>query len=268
METGKHRHNQLASNRGVTLLELLIATAIFAVVVAGIYSSFLSQKKIYHAQQQTTQIQQNIRAAMYMMEKQLRMAGYDPNGKGYGISDITNNSITFSHDDGSGTANTITYAMSGSDLQITLNANDPAILAENIYNSGASEGFAIAYAFDNDGDGVLDTVNGSVSGNIIWAIDTDNDNLLDLRLDTNNDGVIDANDDEDHDGSFVDGVTLNPQIPITAIRAVKVWLLAQADRPDVTYHENNIYVVGRRIITTDDKIRRRMMSCCVKCRNL
>lgn len=67
-------------NRGFTLTELLVALAISGVVMAGIYSSFYSQQKSYVAQEQVVSMQQNLRAAMYYMQREIRMAGCDPTG--------------------------------------------------------------------------------------------------------------------------------------------------------------------------------------------
>ena len=254
----------IKSSAGVTLVELLIAIAIFAVVVSGIWTNFLSQKRVYHAQQQTAMIQQNIRAAMFVMEKEFRMAGYDPSSKGYGITSIDGNTVAFTYDDNNGGASSRVYRLNGSDLETIIDgAADASLLAENIYNEGGKTGFTIAYAYDNNGDKRLDTVN----GNIIWAIDTDNDDELDLRLDTNNDGSIDQIDDTDFD-DVIDGVALDPKIPMSAIKAVKIWVLVQSDEPDPSYHEAETYVIGRNIIKTDDRIRRRMLSSIIKCRNL
>ena len=64
--------------KGFTLIELLIAVAISGLVAGSIYTVFRSQHDSYVAQEQIVEIQQNIRAAMYMMAREIRMAGYDP----------------------------------------------------------------------------------------------------------------------------------------------------------------------------------------------
>ena len=75
---------------GFTLVELLIAMVIFAVALTAIYTSYLTQQKTYLAQSQVTAMQQSLRAGMYHLERELRMAGYDPNrtaGAGFLIAD-------------------------------------------------------------------------------------------------------------------------------------------------------------------------------------
>lgn len=130
------------------------------------------------------------------------------------------------------------------------------VLADNI------EAIAFAYAFDNDGDGLLDR---TAANNIIWAIDSDNDNDLDFNLDANDDGFINLLDDEgsgpDPDGSsggnkVIDGGdwsglgNLGADVPLGAIQAIKVWILARADRPTKNYLNDHLeYVVGNRLMS-------------------
>jgi len=63
--------------RGITLIELLVALVICAIAIAGIYQIFIAQSKAYVVQDQVVEIQQNIRNAMEMIVRDLRMAGFD-----------------------------------------------------------------------------------------------------------------------------------------------------------------------------------------------
>jgi type IV pilus assembly protein PilW len=72
------RRGHLAGHEGFTLIELLVSMVIFAVALTAIYTSYLTQQKAYLAQRQVTVMQQNLRAGMYQLERELRMAGYDP----------------------------------------------------------------------------------------------------------------------------------------------------------------------------------------------
>jgi type IV pilus assembly protein PilW len=63
---------------GFTLVELMITMAISGIVIAAIYSAYISQQRTYLAQEQVAEMQQNIRAAMDIMTREIRMAGYDP----------------------------------------------------------------------------------------------------------------------------------------------------------------------------------------------
>lgn len=68
------------NNEGFTLIELLIATAITGVVLASVYSVFYSQHKSYVTQNQIAGMQQNLRAAIFFIEREVRTVGCNPNG--------------------------------------------------------------------------------------------------------------------------------------------------------------------------------------------
>ena len=67
-------------NLGFTLIELLIAMAITGIVSAGIFSAYHSQQNAQLSQKQAVEMQQNLRAALYIMTSDIRMAGYAPDG--------------------------------------------------------------------------------------------------------------------------------------------------------------------------------------------
>ena len=60
------------------MVELLVAMAIGLVVLSAMYSVFTIQNKTFSKQEQIVEMQQNTRAAMDMMSREIRMAGYDP----------------------------------------------------------------------------------------------------------------------------------------------------------------------------------------------
>jgi len=64
---------------GVTLLELMIAIAMASVLGMAMVSLNMSQSRVGNAQHNITEMQQNIRAAMFFMARDIRMAGYNPN---------------------------------------------------------------------------------------------------------------------------------------------------------------------------------------------
>jgi len=84
---------------GFTLVELLIAMTIGLIILAALSSTFLMQRKAYDVQEQIVEMVQNVRAAMDMMTREIRMAGYDPTGSaGSKIVSTTFNSINFTLD--------------------------------------------------------------------------------------------------------------------------------------------------------------------------
>jgi prepilin-type N-terminal cleavage/methylation domain-containing protein len=60
----------------VTLIELLVAMAISAILIAAIYRTFISQQKTYTVQEQVVDMQQNARVAINRMMREIRMAGF------------------------------------------------------------------------------------------------------------------------------------------------------------------------------------------------
>jgi prepilin-type N-terminal cleavage/methylation domain-containing protein len=60
----------------VTLIELLVAMAISAILIAAIYRTFISQQKTYTVQEQVVDMQQNVRVAINRMMREIRMAGF------------------------------------------------------------------------------------------------------------------------------------------------------------------------------------------------
>ena len=67
----------IKNQKGITLIELVVAFVIFAVVSAASYRLFVSQSRAYAVQDQVVEIQQNIRSGMEIMLRDVRMAGFD-----------------------------------------------------------------------------------------------------------------------------------------------------------------------------------------------
>ena len=146
------------SEQGFTLIELLIAMVIALVVLTSISSTFIIQRKTYDMQEQITEMQQNARAAIDMISREVRMAGYDPTDSG-GFS-LPYNSDTSTIDiyadiDGDGSVTTttgskdhITYSKATGEEIIRRFTNTGGVnqpFAENI------QSFTIAY-YDIDGN--------------------------------------------------------------------------------------------------------------------
>ena len=72
---------------GFTLVELLIALALGLVLLTSVSSAFISQRKTYDAQEQMTELIQGTRAAMEIITREVKLAGFDPQK---GISGHTN----------------------------------------------------------------------------------------------------------------------------------------------------------------------------------
>lgn len=68
------------SESGFTLVELLITMVISGIIMAGVYAAYTVNQKVYSEQQHVVYMQQNIRAALQMLGREIRMAGFDPTG--------------------------------------------------------------------------------------------------------------------------------------------------------------------------------------------
>ena len=63
---------------GFTLVELLIAMAISGIVLGAAVNTFLAQRWSYALQEHVTAMTQGTRAALEMVTREVRMAGYNP----------------------------------------------------------------------------------------------------------------------------------------------------------------------------------------------
>ena len=147
------------NTQGFTLVELLVGMVVSLLAMGAIYSTFLSQFKSYQVQGEVAAMQQNIRAAMFYMQREIRMAGCDPlNSGGIGIATANANKISFTEDvtgpttgsppdgDAGDSNESITYNLDDSDgdgVNDELDRNNQTV-AQNIdaldfvYLSGAS----------------------------------------------------------------------------------------------------------------------------------
>jgi type IV pilus assembly protein PilW len=78
---------------GFTLIELLIVIVISALLTGAIYATFMSQQKSYAIQTGVTDMQQNARAALTLMERDLRMAGFCVGDTGLAVQDYWGNNV-------------------------------------------------------------------------------------------------------------------------------------------------------------------------------
>lgn len=133
----------MGNEKGFTISELLVAMLIAVIVMAAAYSMYLSQQKSYETTESVSALQQNLRAAMYFIERDLRMAGYNPLRATSGAFTFTNissaNSVTFTMDTGTedgvlGTDETITYSFNSADntLLKQVGTGTAQVVADNI----------------------------------------------------------------------------------------------------------------------------------------
>jgi len=111
------------NENGFTLIEILIAMALAGLVMTGVYRVYFQQVAVNNTQTVVRDMQQNIRAAMYYMEREIRMAGLDPSGyAGGGVERAWTGEIRVSADSGGGTPgdpNDFFDGAIGADEQVT-----------------------------------------------------------------------------------------------------------------------------------------------------
>ncbi len=123
--------------KGFTLIELMIAMAIFSMIVGFIVSSRTRQQEQQITQIQAVEMQQSVRAVMFMMKQDIRMAGFNPFSKNdfnSGIAVAQSNALTFSYvDTDNMVLDTASYALVDGDGDIDTDITlDGTMIAENI----------------------------------------------------------------------------------------------------------------------------------------
>jgi prepilin-type N-terminal cleavage/methylation domain-containing protein len=66
----------LKEEKGLTLIELLVALTITGLLVGGLYRTLTGQQKTYVIQEEVVDMQQNVRAAINRLMTEIRMAGF------------------------------------------------------------------------------------------------------------------------------------------------------------------------------------------------
>jgi type IV pilus assembly protein PilW len=226
-------------NKGFTLVEILISIAVAGVVMAGIYSAYSSQQRSYIVQEQVAGMQQNLRASMDLMEREIRMAGYDPTG--YAGAKIIKADIA--------------------ELKFTIDLNGNRDVSSSTGNTNEQ----IRYRL---------TVNGGL-GREVWGsglqpvaenIDAINFVYLDQRL---SDGI-----DNDGDGTideYDEAIMATPVVNTENIRAIQITLVARTGRGDPHYKDTAIYRNQQGaviLLQQNDHFRRKLLTAQVCCRNL
>ncbi len=123
--------------KGFSLVELMAALAVASIVLVGIYTMYFTQTKSHVTQQAVVDMQQGIRLGLFLLEKEIRMAGYDPTGlSGAGITSAQRSSLTFTMD------------VTGGQNDLIDNDGDG--------NTDAGDLKLDNDGLDNDGDGLVD----------------------------------------------------------------------------------------------------------------
>jgi type IV pilus assembly protein PilW len=151
------------SINGFTLVELMVSMSIGMVILAAVTTTFMSQTRIYNAQEQINEMQQNARGALDILAREVKMAGYNPNGASFvGVTYSTTQLMIQADLDSSGAISTsstaneqIVYAYDAANDRITraVGSGTAQVLAEHI------AAFDFTY---RDGTGTATTVSANI----------------------------------------------------------------------------------------------------------
>lgn len=226
--------NTLTKNSGVTLTELLIALALTGIVAGAIYNIFISQGKAYTIQSEVAEMQQNLRAGIFMMEREIRMVGYDPTRE--------------------------------ADAQILTAAPGQLEFTADLNGDGVTDDpneHMIYTLYDTDADGTSDALgrNDVNSGAGTQLLAENIDQLDYVYLDESRNALNDM------------ATSVDPAV-LADIRSIQVTMVARSGVIDSDYTNNETYQNqnpgGSEVIYTapGDNFRRRLLSTEIKCRNL
>jgi len=230
-----------SSNQGFTMVELLVAMVVSLLALGAIYSTFLNQQKSYVVQGETAAMHQNIRAAMFYLQREIRMAGCDPAGSaGAAIITAGATSINFTEDvigntpgsDSDGAADdpdeNITYALDANNNLVRTDPVNPPVVppAPPIPQMVAQNIDAIDFVY----------LDGASPPNVL------------------NPGGINV-----------------PAGSLDQIRSVEITIVARTGRSTLASKNNNAYFnqQGMQILAPqNDNFSRRRLTTWIKCRNL
>jgi type IV pilus assembly protein PilW len=246
------------NNHGFTLIELLIYVGIFGVVLGSIFTAYQGQLKSQVVQREISDMQQNLRAALYLMEREIKLAGLNPSGAaGIGITTADPHRVAFSMD-----------FTGGEDDGID---NDGDGLIDNLewYDGAANHpNETVNYVLSNDPDAVginsglpTESNSGAVS-NLLR-----NGDVIAMNIDALNFVYL------DRDGTPIASPVAGADMG--RIRAIQITVVARSgERPStwlrgVVDNRNYLNQQGEEILPQqNDAFRRLMLTTEVKCRNL
>ncbi len=244
------------NKKGFTLVELMITMVISLIIMGAIFSAYQIQQKTYAAQNQVTEMQQNIRVAMDFLLREIRMAGYDPaqnvmkESNNYGILEATIGRFKFLQDlnsdgDTSDANETITFGFS--------NTNDSGVVAGTGANGIAVGGAAELGRDDTNGfDGIAEDI-AAIEFN--YTLLVPKPATTPPTVPTPPPDII---------------ITTSPTGQEQYIRSIEISLLTRANLPDPKINNTIIYTTAGNNSwgPFNDNYRRRLLITTVQCRNM
>jgi prepilin-type N-terminal cleavage/methylation domain-containing protein len=166
-EEEKMRTQLMFKQKGITLIELLVALVLLAVVMGAVYRLFIVQTRAYTVQDEAVELQQNVRSVMGILLRDLRMTGYDDDAVTSVVTiptpivtPVQASDITVSYEY-QNQRHTIRYWRDAPTLelrrQLTIDGVDQAPVPETLLTDVSALTFT--YGVDADEDGDMDDQN-------------------------------------------------------------------------------------------------------------
>jgi prepilin-type N-terminal cleavage/methylation domain-containing protein len=258
--------------KGFTILELIIALMITAILVTAGYGVYVNQHEGWIIQEQVTTMQQNTRAAMHELETKIRMAGYKLPGNIEPIYAKNSNpdTITVVFKNELGCEATIEHDMPQPSAELRCDGHDVSCFRENtwayIYDPFADTGefffiTQVQEASFHIQHNLTDLSRRYPQGSIVSYVDmfkfyidrtdTNHPNLMERHvLDT---PYVYAENIEDLQFRYglANGVYVDVPPAASVVREVQISLTARTDRKDLQFTGQ----YRKRTLTSDIKIR-------------
>lgn len=234
---------------GFSLVELMVAIAIFGVISGAIYATYQYQQDLYLAQEKVADMQQNLRAGMYFMARDMRLAGYDPSEKAEALTN----------------ANNIAKA---AEIRFAFDDDDDGVIQNNEY---------IRYALTSDGaNGINDATRDGLANSFPCNLGKE------TGITPNNSGLQPVAENVQALEFFyhlADGTTSTAPGSFSDIRSIDVSLLVRTGNKIKGYKDTETYYpasnpnhatgTGTKVWGPfNDNYRRKLLIAQIKCRNL
>lgn len=244
-------HKNFRAIAGFTLIEMMITMLISSIIMIGVFVAYQTQRRSMANQQTVAAMQQDLRVATILIERDLREAGADPFDPpaGAGIINATSTSVQFTRDIGGDLINP-------NEGDGELDDPNENIEIRFVNDDAGTVGIADGGGADWDATGSIVRQNMNPGGGGPQTIVNNIDAVEFLYI--------------LEDGS----PTLNPTgTDLNRIRSVQISMLARADLMDTDFfiHPNFTYTSGSGAPwdpPDDDGFRRRLSIVTVFCRNL
>jgi len=244
--------NNLKNSHGFSILETLVALALTAIVLTVVFKVFITQHQNWSIQEQVTDMQQNARAAMDEITRQVRMAGHElPLGLPALIAYNSNpDTIVITYGDG-GCDAPIEHDMPSPSSELKCDGHDVSCFYDGqwVYifhpDSGGGEFFQISQV--QTGSSVIQHTSAPLSasyskGAVVIALQRikyyiDNSDSLHPNLMMELPGQapqVYAENVEDLQFRYTmkNGLVIDAPVIIDDVREVRILLTARTDRPD------------------------------------